>query len=333
MESDQATGHWYQGHGYWDFENGAPKSTSDDNQQQARQFATMIWKGVNFAPGTTFKVGFGIKCGHALAWYCPTNKKADAKTDFPMDMNKRGAPKNDGKDFNQYTKEYQENVCKGDGSCVDPSFQCTKDGYDACYNKMAAKAHNEKRKLHCAPTKYEVDTTMAKNMQKLLNEKQAATDAAKRDPAYKDCLENFYTAPTGTSEADVMNKNLATDAWYAMKSKYNFGTGVGTPPAEADVFTRIVWEVAAGKIAFARRGKYVMAWYCPSGKAGINVGDAAAYKAAVKPDTCPKTCEDDVAGDGYRKCYQPLGLAAHNAKRAIHKVPALVLDYDVAKRA
>lgn len=270
----------------------------------------MIWKGVNFASGTQAKVGLGIKCGYALAWYCPTRTKPDTTT-----------------------KEYQENVCKSDGSCVDPSYLCTKDGYDKCYNDMAVKAHNEKRKLHCAPTEFTVDIEMAKNMQKLLNDKQAKTDPAKRAVAYKDCLESFYTAPAGVSEADVMNKNLATDEWYAMNSKYNFDTGVGTPPAEADLFTRIVWEVAAPKIAFARRGKYVMAWYCPSGKAGINVGAAAAYKAAVKPSTCPKKCEDNLASDGYRKCYQPLGLAAHNAKRKVHKVPDLKIDYDVAKRA
>jgi len=327
MESDKATETWYEGQTYWDFANGAPKATSDDNQLQARQFARMIWKGLNFAPGTTFKVGFGIQCGYALAWYCPTVAKPDANAAKGTLV---AFPKPHTKD---QTKTYQDNVCKSDGSCVDPSYLCTKDGYDACYNEMAAKAHNEKRKLHCAPTPYAVDLTMAKDMQKLLDAKQAATDPAKRAVKYKDCLENFYTAPAGTSEADVMNKNLATDAWYAMKSKYNFATGVGSPKADADVFTRIVWEVAAGKVAFARRGKYVMAWYCPSGTAGINVGKAAAYIAAVKPDTCPKTCKDDVKGDGYRKCYQPLGLAAHNAKRAKHKVPKLELDYDVAKRA
>jgi len=261
MESDKATETWYEGQTYWDFANGAPKATSDDNQLQARQFARMIWKGLNFAPGTTFKVGFGIQCGYALAWYCPTVAKPDANAAKGTLV---AFPKPHTKD---QTKTYQDNVCKSDGSCVDPSYLCTKDGYDACYNEMAAKAHNEKRKLHCAPTPYAVDLTMAKDMQKLLDAKQAATDPAKRAVKYKDCLENFYTAPAGTSEADVMNKNLATDAWYAMKSKYNFATGVGSPKTDADVFTRIVWEVAAGKVAFARRGKYVMAWYCPSGTA------------------------------------------------------------------
>lgn len=89
-----------------------------------------------------------------------------------------------------------------------------------------------------------------------------------------------------------------------MNKKYNFATGVGNPKTEADVFTRMVWEIKTGKIAFARRGKFVMAWYCPSGsKDGINVGDAAAFIKAVKPATCPKPCTDDLASDKYSKCY------------------------------
>jgi len=87
---------------------------------------------------------------------------------------------------------------------------------------MAAKAHNEKRKLHCAPTAYTVDKAMAKEMQKMLDQTQAATDPTKRAAAYKDCQENFYEAPAGTSDKDVRDKNLATDAWYAKKSKYDF---------------------------------------------------------------------------------------------------------------
>jgi len=76
-----------------------------------------------------------------------------------------------------------------------------------------------------------------------------------------------------------------------------------------------------------------MAWYCPSGTTGINVGDASAYIANVKPDTCEKPCVEDLANDGYDKCYQQKGLDAHNAKRRIHRVPDLDLDIDVAKRA
>jgi len=73
MASDAATDAWYQGRAHWDYENGKPKATSDAaSQDVARDFATMIWKGVNFPSGTTHKVGFGIKCGYALAWYCPT---------------------------------------------------------------------------------------------------------------------------------------------------------------------------------------------------------------------------------------------------------------------
>jgi len=310
MSSDAATDKWYQGYAHWDYENGEPKASSSANRRaEARRFATMIWKGVNFEEGTTHKVGFGIKCGYALAWYCPTRPMPDTTV-----------------------KEYQENVCKPDGSCVDPAYLCTRDGYDHCYNTMALNAHNEKRALHCADP-MTGDTDMAIAMQTMLNDKQAATDPASRPVDYKDCLESFYEAPAGTSDEDVRDKNLATDAWYAEKAKYNFGTGVGSPKAEADVFSRIVWNISDGKVAFARRGSFVMAWYCPSGTTGINVGDASAYLAKIKPDTCEKPCLDDLVSDGYSKCYQPKGLEAHNAKRRIHRVPDLELDIDVAKRA
>jgi len=52
-----------------------------------------------------------------------------------------------------------------------------------------------------------------------------------------------------------------------------------------------------------------MSWYCPSGTSGINVGDAAAYVAAVQSQDCAKPCADDIANDGYSQCYQPKALA------------------------
>lgn len=77
-----------------------------------------------------------------------------------------------------------------------------------------------------------------------------------------------------------------------------------------------------------------MAWYCPSGKApGINFGGTAAYIASVKPDTCPKTCTDNLAVDLYSKCYNMRATASHNTKRRTHKVTELKMDIDIAKRA
>jgi hypothetical protein len=197
---------------------------------------------------------------------------------------------------------------------------------------MAMKAHNDKRKEHCA-TVYTGDVDMAKAMQKMLNDKQAATKPADRDVKYRTCQENFYEAPAGTKDKDVQNKNLATDFWYSKKTGYNFKTGAAADKATSDMFTRVVWDVTAGKVAFARRGKYVMAWYCPSGKTGINVGDASAYVKAVKDSTCEKACNDDLAKDLYSKCYNPKAVKAHNAKRDLHKVPKLEMDIDIAKRA
>jgi len=98
---------------------------------------------------------------------------------------------------------------------------------------MALKAHNGKRTDHCA-TDYTLDDTMAKAMQSMLNAEQTPTDPAGRPEPYRECLENFYTAPAGTSKNDVRDKNLATDYWYAMKNRYNFQTGIGSPKNEAD---------------------------------------------------------------------------------------------------
>jgi hypothetical protein len=196
---------------------------------------------------------------------------------------------------------------------------------------MALKAHNEKRKLHCTKD-FALDQDMAMKMQELLNAKLSPTEKDDRGPLYRDCLESFYTADQSTSDEDVMNKNLATDEWYAKKSKYNFETGERSSP-EAEEFTRMVWRITDGKVAFARNGKYVMAWYCPGGSSGINSGDQDAFKSAVNPDTCTegKECEDDVPGMGYRKCYQKDAFDAHNDKREQHKVPDLVRDIDVAR--
>jgi len=70
---DAASNSWYEGEGHWDYENGKPKeSSSSENKGDALSFATMIWKGANSAPGAKQTVGFGIKCGYVLAWYCPT---------------------------------------------------------------------------------------------------------------------------------------------------------------------------------------------------------------------------------------------------------------------
>lgn len=130
-----------------------------------------------------------------------------------------------------------------------------------------------------------------------------------------------------------MNKNLATDYWYSMKSAYNFKAGTASNQANADMFTRTVWNIADGKVAFARRGQFVMAWYCPSGKTGINTGNKDSYLAAVKPDTCIKPCKDDITTDLYSKCYNPKAAASHNAKRKDHLVGDLTVDIDIAKRA
>jgi len=101
----------------------------------------MIWKGTNIPAGKTHDVGFGLKCGIVLAWYCPNAPKEPTVRDI------------------------LRNVCKDDGSCADADYACTKTGYDTCYNTMAAAAHNAKRVKHCSGEPMTVDAKMAKAVQ------------------------------------------------------------------------------------------------------------------------------------------------------------------------
>jgi len=90
---------------------------------------------------------------------------------------------------------------------------------------MALDAHNAKRTEHCAAA-YTGDIAMATEMQRLLDANQRPTLSSERSTAYADCQENFYTAPSGTRDDEVMNTNLATDFWYGKKSSYDFATGL-----------------------------------------------------------------------------------------------------------
>jgi len=172
---------------------------------QANQFRTMIWKGTNIPAGTTHDVGFGFHCGTVLAWYCPNRP---TKTNY---------------------RETLLNVCRDDGSCADSAYICTKDGYDSCYNEMAIAAHNTKRTQHCSGSNFTSDNTMAKALQKMLNDKQSPTVASKRPVAYKDCWENFYAGLAPATAAQVRETNLATEDWYNSKARYDFDTGLGNP--------------------------------------------------------------------------------------------------------
>lgn len=199
---------------------------------------------------------------------------------------------------------------------------CTKNGYDECYNIMAAKAHNEKRRLHCAK-EMTLDFTMAKALQSMLDTNDHAyfnvnDDKGKRPAEYADCIENIYQANYPTTNEEVRDQNLATESWYSYHERYDFDTGAGNPRIASDYFTAMVWDIENGKFAFARRNNWVMAWYCPSdktAKTGINRGDNATYKKAINKSTCEKKCVDNLVADNFSKCYQEDALKAHNEKR------------------
>jgi hypothetical protein len=250
MATDAASDRWYKGNAFWDFENGRPQVSR--SQQNAEQFATMIWKGTNIPDGQAQDVGFGIHCGYVLAWYCPSR---------PEDPT---------------IKTTLENVCRDDGSCTDSEYLCNKDGYDECYNQMATKAHNKLRADHCAHP-MTTDTTMAKALQRMIDNSQNPTDPLKRPAPYQNCYENFYQANWPITNEEIRDTNLATQAWYKHHDKYDFEKGEAKNYQRfvADSFTAIVWNVLDAKVAFARRQSLIVAWYCPGpsaegAKDGIN---------------------------------------------------------------
>lgn len=294
----------------------------------------MVWKGTNIPAGTKHEVGFGIHCGTVLAWYCPNKPN-------PHDEAKRNP------------RLTLKNVCRDDGSCANADYICTKDGYDSCYNKMALEKHNSLRTDHCADTAYESDKTMAIALQNLLNankDPSAKRTAPKDRPKdYQKCFESLYQAPGTVTDAAVKETNLATDAWYARQSDYDFALSTGrSTPTAGDDFTAIVWKGIDGaaanagaaaatiryRVAFAVRFKHVLAWYCPleSGKMQVNslgnYGTNVVAKAA-----CVRKCKDDYSSDKFYKCYQDEAVKAHNEKRRVHGVPEFKIDYDLAKEA
>ena len=103
---------------------------------------------------------------------------------------------------------------------------------------------------------------------------------------------------------------------------------------DIEMFTRIVWNIEDARVAFARKGRYVMAWYCSmNASSRINQGDSVAFIDHVKSEECPKKCVPNVEKDKYDECFNQLIVTAHNVKRAAHRVPALSLDIELAKRA
>jgi hypothetical protein len=207
---------------------------------------------------------------------------------------------------------------------------------------MATRAHNEKRKQHCASS-VTIDATMAKSLQLMISNSQNPTDPASRPEPYRTCYENFYQATWPTTDEDVRDTNVATEKWYSHHDRYDFTTGLGSPRFAADSFTAVVWDDPTGatsfKVAFARRHNFVLAWYCPGPTAdkpsyGVNaprdkITDgqyieadyAANYAKSVKDSNCKKKCENDLVKDRYAKCYQDKALVAHNKKRDEHRVP------------
>jgi hypothetical protein len=87
----------------------------------------------------------------------------------------------------------------------------------------------------------------------------------------------------------------------------------------------MVW-LSSKKVAFGVKSPWVVAWYCPKGNTPAvgETGSTAAYKKNVM-NTCVK--------NGINTCYNKFALAAHNAKRLMHKDTPPMGPYDDAAKA
>jgi len=62
---------------------------------------------------------------------------------------------------------------------------------------------------------------------------------------------------TGEKRKIYDTTNLATAAWYANKSKYDFSTNLPTD----NTFLRMIWR-GTKNVGFGVTDQYVVAWYC-----------------------------------------------------------------------
>jgi hypothetical protein len=153
--------------------------------------------------------------------------------------------------------------------------------YNKCYNQREQTAHNKKREVHEARGLN--DGKAFDNSANLFAQGAARTiqgilasmprgeiikmpDANKRPAAYRDCGENIFVNVVDTRKS-LFTANIATEAWYAGQSQYDFNAHQPKSVAfsvQADQFTQLVWANTRN-VGFGIRGDTVVAWYCNTG--------------------------------------------------------------------
>jgi hypothetical protein len=128
--------------------------------EESNRFTQMIW-----AEGK--KVAFGVKGPWVVAWYCPAGNKPA--------VGEPGSP-----------AAFKLNVKK----------TCIENGMNTCYNSMALKAHNEKRRLHQETDPLTIYAAAAEAIQAEMDKPGFAgvmPAESARPKEFQDCAESIYT--------------------------------------------------------------------------------------------------------------------------------------------
>jgi hypothetical protein len=97
--------------------------------------------------------------------------------------------------------------------------------------------------------------------------------------------------------------------WYEMKDHYNFDKGTFKKDKKKDgqKFTSMMWR-ASKKVGFGISGKYVVAWYCPTGNDPDT--DKDYLKNVCEKDKCLKCLKEDKKNGNkkWNTCYNEIAL-------------------------
>jgi hypothetical protein len=186
----------------------------------ADNFSQMVWRDSE-------RIAFGVRAPWVVAWYCD-----GGNTPRP---GKAGS-----------AASYEKNVAR----------TCIVGGMNTCYNKLALKAHNDKRKMHEDTRALNANDDAAKAIQKIMDVEgfDGTMPLARNRPEnFRDCTQNTYVM-ADTSKIEQLSSgadglDFATESWYDLgNAQIDYMTGKplnpNNPSAQADVnsLLNIIWE-------------------------------------------------------------------------------------------
>jgi len=214
--SEAAAAEWYRGNTAYDDKTGDMAKFDEKSKVLYENFARMMWKA-------STKAAFGMinPPGSDTVWvvgyYC---------YDKPVVT----ADGNDGKgEVNAKDRgERVANVRKNVGR------SCFIDDYNDCYNRRARDRHNERRAAHEGHVPLELDTGIAKAIQKYLQSAGFTGAISSKDKGeYANCGENTFVLTDQTKLSQVPLTNMASDFWYDGQQYWDIQAGAPKAGATA----------------------------------------------------------------------------------------------------